>query len=162
VGPHEEWTQSDEKRLAYGLVRLSILGLIRTRSPCTQSKAHLKLARSSKCQCCIPTRRASHFHWGRRAYRTLHIGFDQEHAGVGLEAVAGERRGRRSPCEFKWWTSQKADEGILHGNAYFMRGAIKGMIRIHVRSWDWDLSHGFLCARQVGRLNVGDDSCSNT
>ena len=33
---------------------------------------------------------------------TLHIGFDQEHAGVGLEAVVGERRGRQSPCEFKW------------------------------------------------------------
>ena len=64
-----EWTQSDEKRLAYGLLRLSILGFIRTRSPFTQRKAHLKLARFSKGG--IPTRRASYFHWGW-AYRALH------------------------------------------------------------------------------------------
>ena len=129
MGPHEERTQSDEKRLVHGLVHLFILGLIRTHSPFIQRKAHLKLALFSKCG--IPTRRASHFHWGRQAYRTLHIGFEQEHAGIGLEAVVGGRRDR-SPSG---WAGQKADEGILQGNAYFMRGAVKGMARIHVRSW---------------------------
>jgi len=67
------------------LVRLSILELIRTRSPFTQRKAHLNLARFSKCG--IPTRRASHFH---RGLRTPHIGFELEHAGVGLGTVVGE------------------------------------------------------------------------
>jgi len=46
----------------------------------------------------IPTRRASHFHWGRQAYRALHIGFELEHAEFGLGAVVG---GRESPCRFK-------------------------------------------------------------
>ena len=68
---------------------------VRTRSPSTQRKAHLKLARFAKDG--IPTRRASHFHWRRWAYRALHIGFEQEHAGVELGAVVGERR--ENPCE---------------------------------------------------------------
>ena len=94
--PHEEWAQYGERRPAHGLVRLSILGLIRTRPPFTQRKAHLNLARFLKCG--IPTRRASHFHWGAMGLRTLHIGLEQEHAGVGLGTVVGECK---STCRLK-------------------------------------------------------------
>ena len=45
-----------------------------------------------------PTRRASHFRWGR-AYRALHIGIELEDDVVMSNAVVGEYK---SLCRLKW------------------------------------------------------------
>ena len=48
------------------------------------------------------------------------------------------------------WAGQKADGGILDRNAYFMRDAVKGMTRIHVRSWGIGIFRMAFCV--LGRL----------
>lgn len=74
----------------------------------------MRLAECSKRH--IPTVRASHLRWRRRAHMALHIGLEEEYAGVG--------KGKRSPCELKWMMSgSESWQGYSAGNVYTLLGA---------------------------------------
>jgi hypothetical protein len=77
----------------------------------------------------IPTRRASHFHGGLRAYRTLQVDFGRAHAGLGLGAAIEERE--RNHFGSIEWLIRELMMTISSGSAYLMRSTLKVWM-IHV------------------------------